>query len=40
MPTPRGKLALRQREEELNRNSQERIKIEEKGGLKMKDILC
>ena len=35
--TPGGKLAkeLRKREEELNRNSQDRIKIEEKGGLKM-----
>ena len=41
-PTPGGKLAkaLRQREEELNKNSLERIKIEEKGGLKVKDILC
>jgi hypothetical protein len=41
-PTPGGVLAkeLRKREAELNRNNQERIKIEEKGGLKMKDILC
>ena len=41
-PTPGGELAkaLRQREQELNKNSKERIKIEEKGGLKMKDILC
>ena len=31
---------LRKREEELNRNNKERIKIEEKGGLKVKDILC
>ena len=40
-PTPGGVLAkeLRKREEELNRNSKDRIKIEEKGGLKMKDIL-
>ena len=41
-PTPGGVLAkeLRKREEELNKNDKERIKIEEKGGLKMKDILC
>jgi hypothetical protein len=41
-PTPGGVLAkdLRIREAELNKNNQERIKIEEKGGLKMKDILC
>ena len=41
-PTPGGVLAkeLRKREEELNRNNKERIKIEEKGGLKIKDILC
>jgi hypothetical protein len=40
-PTPGGVLAkeLKKREEELNRNNQERIKIEEKGGLKIKDIL-
>ena len=40
-PTPGGVLAkeLRKREEELNRNNPERIKIEEKGGLKIKDIL-
>jgi hypothetical protein len=40
-PTPGGVLAkeLRQREEELNKNNKERIKIEEKGGLKIKDIL-
>ena len=30
---------LRKREEELNRNNPERIKIVEKGGLKIKDIL-
>ena len=40
-PTPGGVLAkeLRKREEEMNRNNSERIKIEEKGGLKIKDIL-
>ena len=40
-PTPGGILVkeLRKREEELNRNSTERIKIVEKGGLKIKDIL-
>ena len=40
-PTPGGILAkeLREREAELNKNSLERIKIEEKGGLKIKDIL-
>ena len=40
-PTPWGILAkkLRKREEELNKNCTERIKIEEKGGLKIKDIL-
>ena len=40
-PTPGGTLAkeLRKREEELNKNCKERIKIEEKGGLKIKDIL-
>ena len=40
-PTPGGVLAkqLRQREEELNRNSKDRIKIEEKGVMKVKDIL-
>ena len=40
-PTPGGLLAkqLRQREAELNKNNKERIKIEEKGGLKIKDIL-
>ena len=40
-PTPGGLLAkeLREREAELNKNSTERIKIEEKGGLKIKDIL-
>jgi hypothetical protein len=38
---PEGFLAkeLGKREEELNRNNSERIKIEEKGGLKIKDIL-
>ena len=41
-PTPGGVLVkeLRKREAELNKNNQERIKIEEKGGLKVKDILC
>jgi hypothetical protein len=40
-PTPGGKLAkeLRKREEELNKYSQERIKIVETGGLKMENIL-
>ena len=40
-PTPGGALAkqLQKREEELNRNTEERIKIVEKGGLKIKDIL-
>ena len=40
-PTPGGTLAkeLRQREEELNKHSDERVKIVEKGGLKIKDIL-
>ena len=40
-PTPGGVLlkALKKREEELNKNSHERIKFEEKGGFKMKDIL-
>ena len=40
-PTRGGVLAkqLQKREEELNRNTEERIKIVEKGGLKMKDIL-
>ena len=41
-PTPGGVLAkmLREREADLNKNSKERIKIVEKGGLKIKDILC
>ena len=40
-PTPGGVLlkAVKKREEELNKNSSERIKIEEKGGLKIKDVL-
>ena len=40
-PTPGGTLAkeLHKREEELNKNHTERIKNEEKGGLKIKDIL-
>ena len=40
-PTPGGILAreLKIREEELNRNSQERIKIVEKGGIKVENIL-
>ena len=41
-PTPGGELMkeVQQREEELNRNSDERILVVEKGGLKIKDILC
>ena len=41
-PTPGGILLkdLVKREEELNRNSKERVKIVERGGLKIKDILC
>ena len=41
-PTPGGELAkeLRKREAELNKHSGERIKVVEKGGLKIKDILC
>ena len=40
-PTPGGFLAkeLQRREEELNKNTNERIRIVEKGGLKIKDIL-
>ena len=40
-PIPGGVLAaeLRQREADLNKHSEERIKIVEKGGLKIKDIL-
>ena len=40
-PTPGGLLAreLQKREEELNKNTKERIRIVEKGGLKIKDIL-
>ena len=40
-PTPGGVLAkeLQKREEELNKNTKERIRIVEKGGLKIKDIL-
>ena len=40
-PTPGGVLAkeLQKREEELNKNTNERIKVVEKGGLKVKDIL-
>ena len=40
-PTPGGALAteLRKREADLNKHSEERIKIVEKGGLKIKDIL-
>jgi hypothetical protein len=39
--TKGGKLAkeLKKREEEINKNSKERIKIVEGGGMKMKDIL-
>ena len=41
-PTPGGQLMkeLQKREAELNKNNQERIKIVEKGGLKVKNILC
>ena len=41
-PTPGDVLAkeLQKREEELNKNNDERIKIVEKGGLKIKDILA
>ena len=41
-PTPGGQLMkeLQKREEELNKNYQDRIKIVEKGGLKIKNILC
>ena len=41
VPTPGGVLAseLRKREADLNKHSDERIKIVEKGGLKVKDIL-
>ena len=41
-PTPGGVLAkeLRKREVEPNKNNHEREKNEEKGGLKVKDILC
>ena len=40
-PTPGGALSkeLRKREEELNKNNKERIKIVEKGGIKLKDML-
>ena len=41
-PTPPGGVLvkdLKRREKELNGNNKERIKFEEKGGLKMKDIL-
>jgi hypothetical protein len=40
-PTPRGELArqLKQREEELNKNSCERIKIVETSGIKMEEIM-
>ena len=40
-PTPGGVLAkeLQKREAELNKNTEERIRIVEKGGLKIKDIL-
>ena len=41
-PTPGGQLMkeLQKREAELNKNNQDRIKIVEKGGLKIKNILC
>ena len=40
-PTPGGELVkeLEQREKEINKNSLERVKFVEKGGLKIKDIL-
>ena len=40
-PTPGGVLlkALQKREEELNKNDDERVKMVEKGGIKMKDML-
>ena len=40
-PTPGGILVkdLKQREEEINKNSDERVKIVEKGGMKIKDML-
>ena len=40
-PTPGGVLvkALTKREQEVNKNGHERIKFEEKGGLKVKDVL-
>ena len=41
-PTPGGVLAksVQKREEELNRNNPERVKVVEKGGLKVKDIIA
>jgi hypothetical protein len=41
-PNPGGQLMkeLQKREAELNKNNQDRIKIVEKGGLKIKNILC
>ena len=41
-PTPGGVLMkeLQKRESELNKNDKERVKIVEKGGLKIKDVLC
>ena len=41
-PTPGAVLmkAVQQRETELNKNNKERILVVEKGGLKMKHILC
>ena len=41
-PTPGGILLkwLQKREEELNKNDDERVKIVEKGGLKVKDIIA
>ena len=40
-PTPNGELAkqLKEREEELNKNSSERIKIIEKSGIKIEEML-
>ena len=41
-PTPGGQLMkeLQKRESELNKNNEDRIKIVEKGGLKIKNVLC
>ena len=41
-PTPGGVLMkeVQRRESDVNKNDKERIKVVEKGGLKMKNILC